>query len=446
MYKKIIVMLAICLALLIPCQSILNADDLAPHIKNRVKVVPKYGEGVKKIDYEEFKKKQERANLTPEQLKELEEKERLEEQKKKEEEAKIKDGNLVEDKLSEELKSFKPPYSLAQLEKFRAHVDVIAQAKEISIRLLEKEHEDVMKEADFNNYEGGDRLTAIKRNKKKNIAPMISKSKLENEHRNLKFHSQQAFVELEKLLSDYQIAALEKEVLTQKYDYVKREYEADILKQKLGKITQVQLLESENAVDEAMDKLHAQEDNLVRILSELKRKLGFKLEDELLFSYKITQKEGLPEYLYERIESGAKKQPDVMEKSEKVEYTKLTFDDIKTYYKDFDKEYISAEADYKIALMEYNDAYNQALINLKNDSEKLHNQRKLCELLSKSLELKSKSHEQKTAQFSLGKISKLELEKSNLELVQAKFNLQKEIANYNNQRDMLYMKLNLSYE
>lgn len=448
MYKKISVMLVICLVLLIPSRSILNADDSQTHIKNRVKIIPKYGEGVKKIDYEEVKKMQERANLTPEQLKELEEKEAKEKlQKRIEEENKnTTSGEINEDKLTEELKSFTPPYTLEQMEKFRAHVDVVAQAKEISLKLLQKEHEDVLKETKYNDYSGSDRVTAIKRNKKKNIDPMISKSKLESERRNLKFHSLQERVNLEKLVADYQLGLFEKEFLAQKRDYIKKIYEADELRQSLGKITQVQVMESQNTLDEAQDKLQAQEDKIASILSELKRKLGFKLQDELLFTYEILKKEDLPEYLKERIKTAATNQPEVIEKSEKVEYTKLIFEDVRTYYRDFDKEYISAQADYKIALMEYNDAYNQALIGLDSDYEKMCNQAKLCELLTQALELKNKSYEHKTIEFSLGKISKLDLEKSKLDLMQARFNLEKEIVNYNNQRDNLYLKLNLSYD
>lgn len=453
MYKKIAVMLVICLALVIPSQLPLNADnsnaDNSPsHIKNRVKVVPKYGEGVKKIDYEEVKKLQERANLTPEQLKELEEKEAKEKLEKRieEENKNTTSGEIDESKLTEELKSFVPPYTLEQMEKFRAHVDAVAQAREISIKLLEKEHNDVLKETKYNDYSGSDRVTAIKRNKKKNIDPMISKSKLESERRNLKFHSLQEGVNLEKLVAQYQLGLLQREFLAQKHEYIKKMYEADELRQNLGKITQIQLLESQNALDEAADKLQAQEDELASMLFELKRKLGFKLEDELSFTYEIAKKEDLPEYLKERIKSGARNQPEAMEKLEKVEYTKLIFEDVRTYYKDFDKEYISAEADYKIALMEYNDVYNQALINLSGDYEKLKNQAKLCELTKQALELKNKSYEHKKIEFSLGKISKLDLEKSKSDLMQAEFNLQKEIVNYNTQRDNLYLKLNLSYE
>lgn len=418
------------------------------HIKNRVKVIPKYGEGVKKIDYEEVKKMQERANLTQQQLKELEEKEAKEKEQKRieEENKKITDGTLDDTKLKEELANLKPPYRIEDLEKFRESVDTTAQAKRISIKVLEKEHEDVEKLADFNNYTGSDRVTAIARNKKKNIDPLISKAKLEDEKRSLEYHKRMAAVELEKLLMDDQVAKLELDYLKEKLKYVQSLYEADKIKLSLGKITQIELLESENTLEEARDALKKAEDNRFRLSNELRRKLGFSLHKELEISYELKLKEDIEAYLIDRLQSAIFRQPELIEKEEKRDYTKLIFEDIRTFYKNYDKEYIQAEADYKVALMEYNDVYNKLLLDFNSDLKKLNSQKKFYELALENRNLVEKARSNQKMKYGQGKISSLELDKAYVDLSQANLNIAKELAKYNYQRDVLKLKLEFSYQ
>lgn len=418
------------------------------HIKNRVKVVPKYGEGVKKIDYEEVKKMQERANLTPEQLKELEEKEAKEQEQKRieEENKKITDGTLDDSKLKEELAHLKPPYSLDDLEKFRQSVDTTAQAKRINIKVLEKEHEDVEKLANFNNYTGSDRVTAIARNKKKNIDPLISKAKLEDEKRSLEYHNRMAKVELEKLLMDEAVCQLEIQYLNERLKYVQSLYEADKLKLSLGKLTQIELLESENTLEEAKDALKKEQDNSFRIQNELRRKLGFALDKEIETSYKPQLKEDIESYLIDRLQTSIFRQPQLIEKEEKRDYTKLIFEDVRTFYKNYDKEYIQAEADYKVALMEYNDVYNKLLLDFNSDLKKLNSQKKFYQLALENRELTEKVRSNKKMQYDQGRISSLELDKADVDLVQANLNIAKELVKYNYQRDVLRLKLEFSYQ
>lgn len=330
-------------------------------------------------------------------------------------------------------------YDFEKLEEMRKKADIQAKVHEVNIKMYEKELEDVMKLADIEDYGGNDRVTMLNRKKTIYSNPMEAQEKVDNEKRLKDYEAKQQKIDLEYNLAKTLIVLNENQYAKKEYEYAKKTETIDKLKYELGKKTLLEYLESQNKTSEMKNKLSEAKDNVSKEFIELKRMVGVEPYAPLMTSYELNIKDVLPEFIQDRVKSIVLNQNQVKHKKALMEVKNTIFKSTAIFYRDFDKEYIIAEADYKMALMDYNDAYNSTIIDFTAKREDALVKYDKYKLAKANYELKTNVLKNSKLEYKLGRISKLDLSKVELDVEKANLEYLKSIAEYNKIYDELIL-------
>lgn len=297
--------------------------------------------------------------------------------------------------------------------------------------ILKVKLEDANKEADKNKVPGGTRVDLLKKDLIVNIDTLTAKQALD--YQTLEANKNQYTLKRDIEVATQDYALVLEEIRVAKLNLPVAEKEVAIAKtqQRLGMVTNLAVLEKENAVASQRLSLITLDQSRYEKALALEGLVGAALEGALLVDYKIELKPRFGMSIQVMLDGLVKRQLSVFKAQQALTVKEKTFNYTDTYYDELDKEYKEALYNLEIARLEYQDAYEAAKIDLLTAFEQVGILYESYLLEKDFVALNEARLADTQKKKSLGTASELEVLQAQVQLRNKKLDVTKAIVAYN---------------
>jgi outer membrane protein TolC len=240
----------------------------------------------------------------------------------------------------------------------------------------------------------------------------------------LLYNAEKAYYDLLKAESDYDIAY-------ESYILAEKQYETGKLKYEKGQISKQQLLNLDLSLSEARSRYTTALMSFEMQMLSFKRTLGIPFETEVELVDEIIFREYKHIDLDEAIKTALDNNVSVQMAKEGHELAELTFRAVRKRYSDISLRYREQEIATARALFDFESAQSNSELNVRNLLLNLRNSEQLIITNRKQVEQAHESLRLAELSFELGQNTAIEINQSNINLMNAKKNLAQSLYSFN---------------
>ncbi|MCK8061244.1 MULTISPECIES: TolC family protein [unclassified Fusibacter] len=302
---------------------------------------------------------------------------------------------------------------------------------EINIELLEEAKADADKDATMYTYVGDNKAEIMRVYNLNTVQPLIALNELNYEKLTKKMNEDQLAIDIELAICSLKLA--EEELMNARLNlaYFELDYQAAKLKRELGLITQIELTEKENALEDQRLDIMNLENVVFTDQMELKRLMGIDYSEEVLVDYQMEIK---PQYdidLQKNLTDYISNQFAVTKAKNTLEIKENLFDLVKENFAENVKEYKQAEYDYLVAKNDYESIVETTESEIYTLYSSLQTKYESYVIALEYQELYAKRLEEETKKLELGLVSEIDLAYAKMNLRDKDLAVKKAMCTFN---------------